>query len=250
MQGHAVEVRLYAENPAKNFMPSTGQLVCFDLPQNIRVDTGVRAGDEISMHYDPMLAKLIAHGEDRAAAISTLCRALDGSTVAGVDHNLGYLRGLLEHDAFLAGTYSTDFAATVHEEVVPDQPAAFAALASLFVLNEHRSVDPWDACDGYRSNLGERRRVLLRQGTADFAVDVARDHVVVNDQRMELAVDHEHLLAAAVAAHSRDDGNGHARASVDASLDGHHMKSQVLRSRFAAVCHVRRSHRAIHRANG
>ncbi len=227
MQGHAVEVRLYAENPAKNFLPSTGQLVWFALPQNIRVDTGVRAGDEISMHYDPMLAKLIAHGEDRAAAISTLSRALDGAAVAGVDHNLGYLRGLLEHDAFLAGTYSTDFAATVHEEVVPDQQAAFATLASVFVLNEHRSFDPWDAYDGFRSNLGERRRVLLRQGTAEFEVDVARDHVMVNDRRMELAVEHEDLLAEAIAAQSRDDSD--TLASVDARVDGHHMSGQVLR---------------------
>ena len=218
MQGHAVEVRLYAENPSKGFLPSTGTLMCFAIPQSIRVDTGVRAGDEISTHYDPMLAKLIAHGEDRAAAISALSSALHGATVAGVDHNLGYLRGLLEHDAFLAGNYSTGLAATVHEEVVPDQQAAFAALASVFVLNEHLAVDPWDAYDGFRSNLAERRRVLLRQGKEDIAVDVARDHVMVNDRRMELEP---------IAAESRPDSD--TLATVDARLDGHDMNAQVLR---------------------
>ena len=218
MQGHAVEVRLYAENPSKGFLPSTGTLMSFAMPQSIRVDTGVRVGDEISTHYDPMLAKLIAHGEDRAAAISALSSALHRATVAGVDHNLGYLRGLLEHDAFLAGNYSTDLAATVHEEVVPDQQAAFAALASVFVLNEHLAVDPWDAYDGFRSNLAERRRVLLRQGKEDIVVDVARDHVMVNDRRMELE---------AIAAESRPDSD--TLATVDARLDGHDMNAQFLR---------------------
>ena len=239
MQGHAVEVRLYAENPSKGFLPSTGTLMSFAMPQSIRVDTGVRVGDEISTHYDPMLAKLIAHGEDRAAAISALSSALHSATVAGVDHNLGYLRGLLEHDAFLAGNYSTDLAATVHEEVVPDQQAAFAALASVFVLNEHLAVDPWDAYDGFRSNLAEHRRVLLRQGKEDIVVDVARDHVMVNDRRMELE---------AIAAESRPDSD--TLATVDARLDGHDMNAQFFAPRFAAVCHVRRAHRAIHRANG
>ncbi len=187
----------------------------------------MRAGDEISTHYDPMLAKLIAHGEDRAAAISALSSALDGATVAGVDHNLGYLRGLLEHDAFLAGNYSTGLADTVHEEVVPDQQAAFAALASLFVLNEHLAVDPWEAYDGFRSNLPERRRVLLRQGEADIAVDVARDHVMVDDRRLELE---------AIAAESRPDSD--TLASVDARLDGHDMNAQVLRhaSQLYVMC--------------
>jgi len=211
VHGHAVEVRLYAENPSNRFLPSTGRLACFAVPDTIRVDTGVRRGDEITMHYDPMLAKLIAHGKDRPSAVAALAGALRGATVAGVEHNLGYLAGVLEHEAFLAGDYTTSLAETVHEEVVPNQQAAFAVLASLFVLQENRRADPWAASDGFRSNLPRRRRVHLRRGKHELTVDIDDAQAQVNDVVLTLAPTHEERLG-----------------SINARIDGHNMHAQVI----------------------
>jgi 3-methylcrotonyl-CoA carboxylase alpha subunit len=216
--GHAVEVRLYAENPSKKFLPSTGKLACFAIPDSIRVDTGVRAGDEVSMHYDPMLAKLIAHGPDRPAAIAKLTEALKGATVAGVDHNLGYLAGVLEHDAFIAGDYTTQLAELVHEEVVPRQASAFAILASLFVLASRTGDDPWAASDGFRNNLPTRQRVLLRQGKKELVIDIATEQANVDGQSVALSSHHEQFKAA-------QDGM---LATVSARIDGQNFNARVL----------------------
>ncbi len=186
INGHAVEVRLYAENPANRFLPSTGRLCHFTVPDSIRVDTGVRAGDEITPHYDPMLAKLIAHGKDRQSAVAALASALRGARVAGVEHNLGYLIGVLEHAAFASGDYTTSIAEAVHDDVVPDQQAAFSVLAALFVLAEHNIGDGWQNGSGFRSNLPARRRVLLRHGKQALQVDVHTDTAVVNDRQLSL----------------------------------------------------------------
>jgi acetyl/propionyl-CoA carboxylase alpha subunit len=111
-QGHAIELRIYAENPAKNFMPSPGPLKVFRLPaavDGLRVDTGVREGDQISFHYDPMIAKMIAHGATRAAAIDRMLKALDGTVIEGVATNTAFLKKLLSHPAFRAGDCWTGF---------------------------------------------------------------------------------------------------------------------------------------------
>ena len=212
IDGHAVEVRLYAENPANRFLPSTGRLRHFHVPNTIRIDTGVRTGDEISPHYDPMLAKLIAHGPDRQTAVAALASALRGAEVAGVEHNLGYLIGVLEHDAFAGGDYTTSIAESVHEDVVPDQHAAFAVLASLFVLEENTGCDPWQRASGFRSNLPARKRVLLRRGKQVLQVDIGDDAASVNATVLSLSAVHEEVSGA-----------------VNARIDGHNRHAKVLR---------------------
>jgi acetyl-CoA/propionyl-CoA carboxylase biotin carboxyl carrier protein len=107
-RGHAIEARLYAEDP-RTFLPQTGRLSRLVLPPGIRVDAGVEEGDEIGLSYDPLLAKLIAHGSDREGAIERLVRALDATTVDGVTTNLSFLRWLVRHPAFRAGGVSTAF---------------------------------------------------------------------------------------------------------------------------------------------
>ncbi len=106
--GHAVEARLYAEHP-RTFLPQSGTLEKLAFPARVRVDAGVAAGDAVGVAYDPMIAKLIAHGDSRAAAIDLLARALDETVVAGVVTNLPFLRWLLAHPAFRAGAVSTAF---------------------------------------------------------------------------------------------------------------------------------------------
>ena len=111
-QGHAIEARLYAENPAKRFLPSPGTLARFDLPQGlpgVRIDTGLRAGDAVTPFYDPMIAKIIAHGPDRAGAIARLRGALDAVQVEGLATNRDVLRRVMSDPGFVAGHVWTGF---------------------------------------------------------------------------------------------------------------------------------------------
>ncbi len=111
-QGHSIECRLYAENPAMNFLPSPGPLKRFRLPkaaEGIRIDTGVREGDQITFHYDPMIAKLVSHGRDRNESIARMLAALDEVRVEGVTTNAAFLRRAIDHPAFRAGDTHTGF---------------------------------------------------------------------------------------------------------------------------------------------
>jgi propionyl-CoA carboxylase alpha chain len=113
LKGHAIEARLYAEDPKRDFLPSPGRLKRYAEPagEGIRVDSGVYEGAEISVHYDPMIAKLVAYGETRELATTRLGAALDGFVVAGVSNNLDFLAAILRRDAFRKGNLSTGFIA-------------------------------------------------------------------------------------------------------------------------------------------
>jgi len=121
--GHAVEVRLYAEDP-ETFLPQAGRIERLDLPSNtvsqerIRVDAGVEEGDEVGIAYDPMIAKLIAHGRDRDDALDTLAAALDETEVTGITTNLPFLRWLVSHPVVRAGEATTAFL-TEHPPLSP-----------------------------------------------------------------------------------------------------------------------------------
>jgi acetyl/propionyl-CoA carboxylase alpha subunit len=111
-RGSAIECRIYAENPDRMFLPSPGHLAVFRLPgptPSLRIDAGVREGDRITPHYDPMIAKLIAHGEDRAEAIARALEALRAVAIEGIHSNVPFLIRTLEHPAFAAGDVHTGF---------------------------------------------------------------------------------------------------------------------------------------------
>jgi acetyl/propionyl-CoA carboxylase alpha subunit len=108
LQGHAVEVRLYAEDP-RTFFPQAGRLERLRLPSSVRVDAGVEEGDEVGVGYDPMIAKLIAHGPTREEALARLRDALEETEVAGVTTNLPFLRWLVSHPAVREGRTTTAF---------------------------------------------------------------------------------------------------------------------------------------------
>jgi 3-methylcrotonyl-CoA carboxylase alpha subunit len=110
-KGHAVEVRLYAEDPANDFLPSVGPVLDWHVPElgGLLVDAAVETGGEVSMHYDPMIAKLVAWGEDRAQATARLALALEGLSVQGVTTNRAFLLSLLRHPDYLAGRLHTGF---------------------------------------------------------------------------------------------------------------------------------------------
>ncbi|MFY9487400.1 MAG: biotin carboxylase N-terminal domain-containing protein [Solirubrobacterales bacterium] len=135
--GHAIEVRLYAEDPLNDFLPQTGTLARVEFPSDVRAESGVRDGSEVSVYYDPMLAKLIAHAPSREEAARCLATALRRSTVHGVTNNRDFLVRLLEHPEFLAGDADTSFLDRHDPSALGapliDEPGArlFAAAAAL-----------------------------------------------------------------------------------------------------------------------
>jgi len=140
LNGWAVEARVYAEDPFRNFLPSTGRLVKYREPvpgPDVRVDTGVYEGGEISMFYDPMIAKLCTHGKTRNAAIDRMRRALDEFYVRGVSHNVPFLAALMAHPRFRAGKLTTNFIAEEFKggftaaHLPPKDPAVLAAVAAV-----------------------------------------------------------------------------------------------------------------------
>ncbi|MCA9919041.1 MAG: hypothetical protein KC445_13860, partial [Anaerolineales bacterium] len=144
LTGHAIEARLYAENPANDFLPVTGPVLLWRPPvgEGVRVDDGIQTGDEISVHYDPMLAKIIVHGPDRQTAVHRLQRALQTAVLLGFTHNLPYLQAIAQQPDFMAGQYSTHFLA---DKLADWQPSAGdtalgligAALAQFYSWPQH-----------------------------------------------------------------------------------------------------------------
>ena len=158
LDGHAVEVRLYAEDPARNFLPSTGKLVHLRLPAedaHVRVDTGVRQGDTVTPFYDPMIAKVIVHDRDRASAMRRMAGLMAETEVVGVATNAALLEALCAHPAFVGGEVDTGFIERHRADLFPkpapadDRTFAVATLARLadFAV---ASADPWDLKNGFR----------------------------------------------------------------------------------------------------
>ena len=167
ISGWAMEARLYAEDPAKGFLPSIGRLDAFDLGDAVRVDTGVVQGAAISPYYDPMIAKLIAHGSTRDAARVALAQALDRSVVWPLRTNAGFLVKALAHPAFVAGTIDTGLIAREGEALMP------AALPSNTVLSQaSAAIGGAGALSGFRLNGARRRtgRVLVDGQPVDVEV--------------------------------------------------------------------------------
>jgi 3-methylcrotonyl-CoA carboxylase alpha subunit len=171
LDGHAVEARLYAEDPEHGFLPSTGQIVALDLPKDIRVDSGVEAGGEVTPYYDAMIAKLIAHAPTREAALDKLARALDHTLIAGPRSNLAFLAKLCRAGDFRQGKVDTGFIErnlAALGAVPQPQDKAAAALGTARLLmhasreassEEAASDSPWSARDGFQ--LGGMRSISL-----------------------------------------------------------------------------------------
>ncbi|ROP83922.1 3-methylcrotonyl-CoA carboxylase alpha subunit [Stella humosa] len=183
IHGHAVEARLYAEDPAHDFRPATGRLAHLRLPvagEGVRVDAGVAAGDAVSVHYDAMIAKIVAHGRDRGEAIRRLGAALAATEIAGVTTNRDFLVRLVGHPAFAAAELDTGFIARHAGDLLPasDPPAREEVAAAVLhvLLSEQAAAaadpSPWAMRDGWRIGERARRRILLQDGDERVAVDV------------------------------------------------------------------------------
>ncbi|MGH8426401.1 MAG: acetyl/propionyl/methylcrotonyl-CoA carboxylase subunit alpha [Gammaproteobacteria bacterium] len=167
-QGHAIEVRLYAENAGKGFLPVTGRIEAFETPDAdfVRVDTGVRSGDEIGIFYDPMIAKISVSGKDRSDAIVNLRNALGKTAVFGMVTNLPLLRGIARHPEFAAGAFDTGFIERELGKLLTRPPLSMPVVATAVADNLARLPDvdartPWQA-DGWRFGAASAWRLVAR----------------------------------------------------------------------------------------
>jgi 3-methylcrotonyl-CoA carboxylase alpha subunit len=203
LAGHAVEARLYAEDPERGFLPSTGTLLALQFPeqQNLRIDTGVETGSEVTPFYDPMIAKLIAHGQTREQALDRLAAALDKTIVIGPRSNVGFLAALCRAEGFRTGDFDTGFidrnlaelGATPHDS---DLAAAALGVQKLLEREDARIIggrepdepqSPWESGDAFQLS-GERRLVLpvLVDGesvTADVVYGAAGLSITIGGSR-------------------------------------------------------------------
>ncbi|MGM8930098.1 acetyl/propionyl/methylcrotonyl-CoA carboxylase subunit alpha [Salinicola halophyticus] len=204
LTGHAIEARLYAEDPDNDFLPATGTLERFGLDLNagglaadrVRLDSGVEAGDDVSMHYDPMLAKLIVHGEDRGQALAEMDRALAALDVSGVTTNRRFLQRLVTHPDFIAARLDTRFIEHHHDDLFASEPlsnadiacAALVALDQLDRANDERS--PWERRDGWRLNAPQHVRLAFAEaeGAPPIPVTATRS---TSQSTWQLSVDRD-----------------------------------------------------------
>ena len=190
LRGHAVEARVYAEDPARDFLPTGGRVLLATEPSSgldgVRVDSGIATGDVVGGDYDPMLAKVVAWGEDRATALRRLDAALAGTAVLGVTTNVAFLRALLADPDVAAGRLDTGLVGRRLDDLVPGGPpadvAAVAALARHARRRATGSADPFDTLTGWRlGGTAWTRELLQVAGGEPVAVAVRDGEVRVGD---------------------------------------------------------------------
>ena len=191
--GHAIEVRVYAEDPDTGFLPASGKVTRLDLPPesaSLRIDSGLQPDDEVSIHYDPLLMKLIARGDNREAALAEIRDAVQDTHVDGVKTNLAYLSRVLRQPDFVAGTFDTGLLDEQSKTLaVSSEPASeqMLVLACLYVLlhreqvaRRHHALDqsdgysPWRRLVSWRLNHRATERITIRNNRVDKRFSVRR----------------------------------------------------------------------------
>jgi 3-methylcrotonyl-CoA carboxylase alpha subunit len=190
MRGHALEARIYAEDPDKGFLPAVGRITHLGLPpasRHVRIDTGVTAGDEISPYYDPMIAKLIVWDEDRPSALTRMRNALEAFHVTGLTTNIAFLQRLVASAPFASAELDTGLIERARAEIFPAPKAASEAILALATLAELARIDadskahaegsgdpysPWGIHDGWRLNQDNHHVFVFEEGEHRHAVTV------------------------------------------------------------------------------
>jgi len=189
--GHAIEARVYAENPDKGFLPSIGTLVHLRTPEAvhfeidanpdpaaIRIDSGVKTGDTISPYYDPMIAKLIVWGKDRNQALANMAQALSQYQLVGVSSNLSFLQRLVTSQAFTSAKLDTSLIESHHAELFPAPPTLTLPMLALAVVqltlaeDQTSETDPWSSHHGWRMNSHLVRNLCFEYADATYNVSV------------------------------------------------------------------------------
>ncbi|XP_076282124.1 methylcrotonoyl-CoA carboxylase 1 [Lasioglossum baleicum] len=194
LSGHAFEARIYAENPRDGFLPGAGQLLYLRtpkiLPKMIRIDTGVREKDEVSVHYDPMIAKLIVWGNDRGEALAVLRSKLSEYNIAGLDTNIEFIKDLCSHPSFRQGEVHTGFIKEHHQKLFPKlrvshSVAIQAVLTSIFyedLLSLQSSLATTDPYSPFATEIGSRLNHTL---TKAFRFNVCNSDIDIEVKYIE-----------------------------------------------------------------
>ncbi|KAL4224004.1 Methylcrotonoyl-CoA carboxylase subunit alpha [Mactra antiquata] len=189
LNGHAFEARIYAEDPNNSFMPGAGPLLHLSIPSsvdNARVDTGVRQGDEVSVHYDPMIAKLIVWSEDRESALKKCRSALLDYQVVGLNTNIQFLTDLAQHPEFIKGNVHTDFIPQYYDDLFPQRTTSYMAVCQAvvtMVIQQAQRVQqqvkytqdpfsPFWLCKASRINQSPTRWITLMDGDKELKIEV------------------------------------------------------------------------------
>jgi len=231
--GHAFEARIYAEDPERDFLPSIGRIEHLRTPVenlHVRLDTGVRRNDEISMHYDPMIAKLIVWDQDRFGALRRLRQALADYQIVGVTTNLRLLSAVVAHPAFADGALDTGFIEHHHSELFPDKQPVSDRILALATLGRLLRVDqeaiaharysgdpwsPWHLTNAWRLNDDNLQTLYFRDGDQEVRVTAhyRSDHIVLDLPKGSLKVS----------------GELNAEGDIAADLDGVRMRATLVR---------------------
>ncbi|TNF04724.1 MAG: acetyl/propionyl/methylcrotonyl-CoA carboxylase subunit alpha [Sphingomonadales bacterium] len=197
INGWSIENRVYAEDPYRGFLPSTGRLVRYNPPEavdGVRVDDGVAEGGEVSMFYDPMIAKLITYAPTRIEAIDKQIEALDRFEIEGLGHNIDFLSAIMQHERFRAGNLSTGFIAEEYPEGFVGAPASPELLRSLSAIGAFAGTAMADRARRIDGQLGGRLRPpadwVVRVAGIDHAVTISLDEVTVDGEAIDIALEY------------------------------------------------------------
>ena len=230
IRGHALEARIYAEDPQRGFIPSIGRLgtLCYPEPSDqVRVDTGVEQGDEISPHYDPMIAKLIVWDETRDAALRRMRRVLRETRIVGVSNNIEFLSRLVSHEKFAVGEFDTGLIADDEERLLaPSEGASIRArlCAVLAIMRSEAEAaptprdepdSPWHQLGAWRLNGIAEREILLKVGDVQSSIAVR-----YLPEEYELSLEGTSYLVR---------GELDSAGRLDANLDGHRFFAWTVR---------------------
>jgi len=227
ISGHALEARIYAESPERDFMPATGRVEYLSAPNtsvSVRVDTGVRAGDEISINYDPLIAKLIVHGRDRKQAIARMQQALLDYQVLGLQTNIAFLSRLVSTDSFRLAEFDTGFIEQHRHELFTEDAslreramliAATALIPGLpgnprMQVVESEAQSPWALKNSWRMNASAVHTIRINDDSSNYELSATRldqawvleyennRHPVearwLNSKRLQLELDGERII--------------------------------------------------------
>ena len=226
IDGHAIEARIYAENPEKGFLPSTGTLLHLRLPDavnfaqgHVRIDAAVRQGDAITPHYDPMIAKLIVHGDDRSQALARMQQALNTIEIVGPSTNVAFLSRLMATPAFAGAELDTGLIERHHALLFPPADAVPVEMLALWLAklmaSDTARHDPWDSVQGWRLNGSYRRTLRFECDDQDFELNLeySRDGWRMTTQSQQALLNHIAID----------------QADVSIQIDGRHLSGRVVR---------------------
>ena len=195
LTGWAVENRVYAEDPYRGFLPSIGRLVRYNPPKQkkgVRVDDGVAEGGEVSIHYDPMIAKLITYGDTRIEAIDRQIAAIDRFEIEGPGHNLDFVSALMQHPRFRSGNITTGFIAEEYPDGFKGAPASPELLQRLAAMAAFIATAEADRALRVSGQLGNRltppSEWRIRQGDVAMEVSVSEDAIIVDGDLVDMSM--------------------------------------------------------------